>query len=800
MAGGPSGGNKVGLVAAVSSVVASMIGAGIFALPTGVAKAGLVSGLGISLTLGWFLFTIPALMLSKCCELCEEIDEEEQAQKALTCEGGDNRRRSVREVALDDMDPKTRKSLQLRGAPDDVARVSVDGHRASRTVAGAQPAMDSIMNEEIIERRSEVINTQTDKFGRVSVTIVEEDKKVYLIGDVAEKAFGARWARMAISGLGNCYLLFACAIFLLLMGEAVQLFTRGLRLLRNDATVYTEEVPPSCWFESLVFTGIMMLLVQVPDVSIIARVSLIGTAAAMAICIIFIVAPSVLHTTTPFGVSRPVLANLGPTRLVTRFGETEKETIQSHIQENTGTNKAWTQASFAEMDDIITRSSNAQEWWNSNDFFLWEKDDVTLLQVDSFPTVFGSFKRMLESLSSCAFGFAFALLVPYVRADLEKPSQMGKVIWIATILTAVVYAIVVFTGLLAGGQKFLLRMSSIQAMPTYETRVAVEQLTATNIPPRTIEFDKIAKTLVEPANVGEALPDAQKQAADAMLKTICEHKTQQAAKIGEELLQCRYHTLKDAVSGDSRTYIFYLYKNLDFFFGRNAQNKGKASIMVFVMVIFLALKLLISYPLTVWPSIQDFEGCIVNMNCARRCRKRVDGGNSAEAGNLEDRKAEEKEPLLVEGRPLDNDDEEEQFPEMKDDQDENQISKTASSDSSNNKSGATYKLTFWASAVARIFVVAFTFGLAAIFKCSPKRLDAFLGLAASVPGMLSMVIFPLIAVQLLQGQLRKLRGIRSRTCGESLEFVFHIFLMIMGSAVMIYTIIKLPADLKEAFA
>ncbi|CAD7957362.1 unnamed protein product [Amoebophrya sp. A120] len=704
---------KLSIAAAVSSVVASMIGAGIFALPGGVAMSGLIAGLGVSLVLGWFLFTIPALALAKACDLCEELDDLEEELKPENFGENKKSRRELLQEAKTVLLPAEEESKyqERRGSRLSASRVSQGSaggeegaaatsasRRQSRTYLGSKPVVDGFNQPELRERVSVVVGSHIDANGRESVTIVEEDKKIYLLGDVAERAFSfegskIRWgkvARYAVNILGSLYLLFACAIFLLLMGDAVANLLQNVALMRGDRSEYLAGSKEAVWAEAVVFALLMACLVQIPDVSIIARVSFIGTGAAIGICLVFVIAPLILHT--EHGLPNPAPGQSLATWYPVKDAKMNLEALQNTEEEK---------------------------------FYLWAKDSrYSSVEGSKGPVVYqlqdyagnalGSAERVLESLAACAFGFAFALLVPYVRADLEEPKRMGQVILIATILTALVYAMVVFAGLLAGGQRYLLVANSniSKALKWFETEVRwSKQGEAGSLDPQP-PTDAVKITEISGVEIG-----------------------------GEK-------------------YNFYLTKNEKYFLGEGS-NIGKGTLLSFIMMIFLAVKLVISYPLTVWPTIRDAEIAVQST-----CGKRKAGSKPQKNSKKQDAKDsdEEAEHVAVEERPMDEYEE----------------------------------LPFLTKALVRVAVVAFTFGIAAIFGCQESKLGAVMGLAAAVPGVLSMVMFPMIAIQLLQRKRRQLTQ-QPATGKEIGEMVFHAFLMIIAISVLVYQLKSTPKQIADAF-
>ncbi|CAD7945203.1 unnamed protein product [Amoebophrya sp. A25] len=813
---------RLGTAGAVSSIVASMVGAGILALPQAVAKSGLLSGIIVSLLLGFVLFTVSGLALARACELCEELDELEQrsaGQGTSNIEtggaGGSSARhqgdRSKRVLVRRETFHGTSNSLfpTLDGpasggaaqqqaedltvvdhgeAGGNTSDVDLAEPRSPRcVVTGGQPVLDGLgSSEPVVELRSTVVEEEhessTGKVRRSSIVSMSR-RKIYLYGDVAEKAFfGKKWVRHTFAALGSVNLMFACSIFLLLMGDAVQQFMAGARLFGGNYDVYTKGPSKSVWLEAIVFTGLMMALVQLPDVGAIARISFLGTGAAMSMCILFVLAPIILHAGSKNGLPVPYVASLTPyhtgAHLPAGNGHELAQAVASgkghaELQKVPGLKEQVLNQKQMETLNLLETGSD-EALWSSPTVAHWSsssgKQGAELLNTNGVPSLFvlekiphwhDTIKAILDSFSTCGFGFGFAAIVPIVRADMGEPGRISRVIVIAVSMTMIMYVLVIITGLLGIGQKNVLAYGTITAaFRGVETMVRVKGY------------------------------DGQLDAAQ-IEQNIQQLKTQYGAETVLDA-QPRFFVLPVGANANAnsppqiRTYIFLLLKNQAYFL-RDGKI-GKASIMVFILVILLAMKLIISYPLTLWPVIQDFEAGLAGSTCMRRCvRRQPRDGPGSFMSTHSGTEAEEQTPLFSgENADLVG-------------------SRTSSRLSVSTNSATTWsapskkKLICAASVVTRVIAVAVTFLLAAVFGCQPCKLDAVMGLAASVPGILAFVIFPLVAYQLLSHQMRQKKNM-SLSGKDVAEMCLHGFLCLVSVTLLIYTCIVTPGRIYEVFS
>ncbi|CAD7957361.1 unnamed protein product [Amoebophrya sp. A120] len=727
---------KISVKQAVSSVIASMIGAGIFALPQGFAKSGLLDGILISMGMGWLLFTLSAVALAMCCDLCEDIDALRAAGSAPSSAGDgaipslNSRGSDYSSLRSGAATPKLGGSRTSQtGDQEPEVEVTEDG----RTYLASKPIVDAlVMQGTVVEQR---IHLQRDaETGRPSMVVVEEGKKIYLLGDIGEKVFGegttcGRCARNTLNILASLYLLFACSIFLLLMGNAVQEVYMSGRTLAGDTEAYSERVNKAVWAEAIVFMCFMMLLVQIPDVSVIARVSFIGTTAALLIALLFIVSPILLHVGSgDHSLPKPVVASVwpqqvNPVELVTADG-LDADQEGTHFQL----------------------------------FYMWDgTTGPSVYQLSGYQSALENFSRVLESLGSASFGFAFALLVPYLRADMEEPRKMVRVVWISTTVVVTVYVLVVISGLLGIGQKYLLAGDSVmESLRMWETRVE----------------------WVNGVTLGHEVwpPVADPGLQDFVLA-------------------------KKTVTVNNEPVDFYLVRNQPYFFGGGSV--GKASLLAFFMSILLGIKLIISYPLTVWPVLQDTEKMLQSCACCRRRRKFQEDevqpllvgsavtaasvpssstvrqrGSAAMRGGGSGTVPMSGQSVLVPSE---------------------RISVRRLELDADNVNDHTYEpLNCVQRCFARIAVVTLTFLLAAVFGAQPGKLGAVMGLTANVPGMLAMVMFPFLGVAMLQGQMRRLTGAKV-ACRDIALYVLYAVLSGVALILLVYQVVVTPGQIADAY-
>jgi len=267
---------------------------------------------------------------------------------------------------------------------------------------------------------------------------------------------------------------------------------------------------------------------------------------------------------------------------------------------------------------------------------------------------------------------------------------------------------------------------------------------------------------------------------------------------------------------------FLLFRNPAYFFdGVNGGLLGKATLMSFLMAVFLLIKLLISYPLTIWPVLQDAE------NMAKACcgtRRSSRGGNASpsHAGTrlpsaADTSEIEEGAPLLrgARGEAASN------SPALRPtagrssvrvstrriEMDQDEIDAPLQPP---NPGSATNTLPLWGRILARVIVVAITFAITCVFACKRSRLNAVTGFAASVPGMIAMVIFPLVAQNLLEAKVRRARasfsaagGDAARCCGGApvAQLALHGLLIVVALMLVVYQCYMTAAvEIREGFS
>ncbi|CAD7925391.1 unnamed protein product [Amoebophrya sp. A120] len=839
--------SKIGFWQAVSSIIATMVGAAIFLLPQAVAKVGLIGGLFVGLLFGYVLLTATAIAVPRCIELCEELDVLEPdvpvADAATSEQGpatGFTRKfktitqdsaaegKHVDHLALD-LEPTVSEVLRMIPSTDNLLHEGDDTTVLSSATAKTQRAAFEEKEHELFEEQNtsvafvihvaegddqsdEVIdvcaNTTAGVFTQPPVmlsTAYEEEplleiftasaagtttggninntsmpaasmqsgqqelhavrneglsiskadghddppeaglrtaengvspppvvlrrkRKIYLLPDVAEKAFGSKVWRKILSVSLTVTLVLTCAVFIVVFGSSIQTLVRQIRIIAGDRDVRLEEPPRSVWKESLVSVAVMSTVVQLRDISSLAKFSFVGTLAIFFVLLVFVFSPVFLHAghITTHGFPDPIMGGWVPR------SATGPEPLPAGVL-------------LAQHDRTAGPHETESHVW------AWSKERGAVQYTIAPLTAVGEIcTTTIDALTMLAFAFAFAFNAPHIRAGMEKPEQMPSAILVSKTVVLVTFALVILLGNLGiGADKLLASDSVFSALEKYGTKVV-----------RTSDYTTKFGQNPEWSASGE--------------------------------------TILASANG------YALLVNPLYYFG----NVPRGALMGMTLAILMMMKLLLSYPLAIWPVLMDIERRLGKLFSERgrrgdaQHRVALEGtheGNRNKAA-CEDTPlpVDEQRPLLPCGGPemteasvAAGDLEKGTLPRM--------TPETFAADIDQEQGHDCVRTPLYASVLARVLLVCVTYGIGASLRCEMKRLGAVVGLAISTGGMVILVFVPLAAHYHLHERVRVLKK-RPKIWHDHAQAWFYLGCALLGILMFLQAVATAPREIADALA